>query len=127
MLSQPYEEIMEELSNLKQKYQLILVSNTDCFSLPKVLEKYELEKYFTNVFLSCDLGMIKSDPRFFKKVLNELNLNINECVMVGDSIQSDIIAAKRLGIKAVLVDRRNTRDFHPKIKNLKELENVLEL
>jgi len=44
---------------------------------------------------------------------------------VGDSIQSDMMAAKRLEIKGVLVDRRNSRDFDIKIKNLNELEGHL--
>ena len=54
-----------------------------------------------------------------------MNLDVNDCILVGDSIQSDIIPAKRLGMNAVLIDRKNTRDFHPKMKDLKELEKVL--
>ena len=60
-------------------------------------------------------------------MLRELGVTEEEVVMVGDSVQSDIISAKRIGMKAVLIDRKNTRDYHPKIKNLNELEKVLEL
>ena len=127
MLAHPYEEVEETLKALSAKHQLILVANTDCFSIEKVLEKFNLKRRFDKIFFSYQLGLIKTDKNFFKTVLIDLGLQADEGVMIGDSIQSDILSAKRLGMKAILVDRKNTRDFHPKIKNLKELGKVLEL
>ena len=46
--------------------------------------------------------------------------------MVGDSILSDVEAAKNAGIKAILMDRKNGQEFNPKIRNLKELQALLE-
>lgn len=122
MLAEPYPEVAEMLKKLKENYQLILVSNTDCFSVQKVLEKFNLEQSFDKIFFSFEIGLIKTDKQFFTHVLNECNLQIDDCVMVGDSIQSDVMAAKRIGIKAVLIDRRQTRDFTPKIDDLTQLE-----
>ena len=125
MLAKPYEEVQEVLAELKKKYTLVLVSNTDNISVDQVLDKYKLRDYFDKVFFSYQLGLIKTDKNFFQEVLNELKLAPEDCVMVGDSIQSDIIPAKRLEINAILVDRKSERDFQPKIENLKELENVI--
>jgi HAD superfamily hydrolase (TIGR01509 family) len=127
MLAYPYEEVKETLTKLREKYQIILVSNTDNFSVLQVLEKFEMNNLFDKKFLSPQIGLIKTNQNFFKHVLNDLNLNVEDCVMVGDSIQSDIMASKQIGMKAVLVDRRNVRDYHPKIKNLKEIEKVLDI
>ncbi len=71
------------------------------------------------------MGLIKTDPEFLKNVLKEINLNKEDCLVIGDSMQSDIIASEKAGIKAILVDRRNSRDFQTKIKNLKELREIL--
>jgi len=125
MLAQPYEEMEETLTYLKQKYKIILVSNSDCFSVPKVIEKFNLAHLFDKRYYSFELGTIKTEKQFFQHVLNDLQLQIEDCVMVGDSIQSDILAAKKLGMEAILVDRRSTREFNPKVKNLREIENVL--
>ena len=127
MLAQPYQEIKEIITELRKKHQVILVSNTDCFSIKQVMEKFNLDELFDKVFLSCEIGMIKTDQNFFKHVLTDLNLTTDDATMVGDSIQSDIMAAKRMDMKAVLIDRRNTRDYHPKIKSLNELSRVLEM
>lgn len=125
MLAQPYPETENVLKELRKKYQIILISNTDCFSLPQVLEKFQLDSLFDQIFFSCQLGAIKTDKIFLKSILAKLNLMPQDCVLIGDSVQSDIIPARRADIKTVLIDRKNTRDYHPKIKNLNDLEKVL--
>ncbi|MEK6969050.1 MAG: HAD family hydrolase [Nanoarchaeota archaeon] len=125
MLAQPYEDVAQELPKLKEKCRLILISNTDCFSVDKVLEKFALTPLFDKIFLSYQMHSIKTDKNFFKQVLDELGVRAEDCLVVGDSIQSDIVAAKKAGIRALLIDRRNTRNFHLKIESLKALERFL--
>ncbi len=127
MLAKPYEEVADELAKLKEKgFTLVLVANTDQFSIQNVLEKFSLTGLFDKLYFSCDVGLIKNDEAFFPGLCSELGVGVGDCVMIGDSIQSDVIAAKAVGLSAVLVDRKNTRDYHPKIQSLKELEAVLE-
>jgi len=125
MLAHPYDEVEKELSKLGKKYDLYLISNTDSTSILNVIEKFSLDKYFKRKFLSFNMGTIKTDLKFLEIVLNETSLKKEDCVVVGDSMQSDVVAAEKAGIKAVLVDRRNTRDFHLKIRNLNELQKIL--
>lgn len=125
MLAQPYEEVQEELKSLQAEYKLILVSNTDSFSINQVLDKFKLRDCFEHVFLSCEVGLIKTDVKFLKNVLKETKLTAEDCVLVGDSILSDMEAAKEAGIKSVLLDRKQRQHFHPKIRNLKELQSIL--
>lgn len=125
MLAIPYQEVEEMLQQLQGRYRLFLISNTDCFSIHKVLEKYPLQKYFERMFFSCDLGMIKTDKSFLTQLLGQAGLMVEECVLIGDSLQSDILAAQKVGMKAILIDRQDSRDFQPKIKNLYEVEEIL--
>ena len=125
MLAKPYEEVQEELEKLKKEYTLILVSNTDNFSINQVLDKFQLRGFFDYIFLSYDTGLIKTDKKFLKKVLKETKLTTDDCVLVGDSILSDMEAAKEAGIKGVLMDHKQRQHFHPKIRNLKELPSIL--
>ncbi|MBI2102825.1 HAD family hydrolase [Candidatus Woesearchaeota archaeon] len=125
MLAKPYEEVVEVLQQLTQDYTLVLVSNTDCFSINSVLEKYALKQYFEKIVFSCEIGKIKTDEDFFPTVLRELQVSPEECLMVGDSLQSDIEPAERVGMHAVLVDRKNSREHGHKISSLRELEKKI--
>lgn len=127
MLAKPYEEVKEELEKLQKHYKLILVSNTDCFSINQVLDKFQLRNYFKWIYFSYDLEMIKTDENFLKTVLQKAKLKPEDCLMVGDSIVSDMDAAKGAGIRALLLDRKDGQHFDPKIRNLKELPRLLEI
>ncbi len=126
MLAEPYEDTVKVLKKLKKNYKVILVSNSDCFGISKVMEKFKLKGLFDKTFLSCEVGMIKTDENFLKKVVDELGISVEDCLLVGDSMHSDIMAAKKTGMKAVLIDRRDTRDYAPKIKSLTDLEGIVE-
>ena len=125
MMAQPYVEVKSALTKLRQNHTLILVSNTDGFSAPRVLEKFGLNELFEKMFFSFEVGLLKTDPDFFTEVLHQTNLTAAEVVMVGDSMESDILPAQRAGIRAILVDRRSRRDFSPKINNLHQLSALL--
>jgi HAD superfamily hydrolase (TIGR01549 family) len=125
MLAKPFEETIAVLNDLKQDYKLVLVSNTDAFSLPNTIEKHQLSDYFEREFLSFETHMIKTDKNFFKHVIDELQVAVEDCVMVGDSLQSDVLSAQKIGMTAILVDRRDSRNYKPKINNLKEIRSIL--
>lgn len=127
LLAKPFPETIEVLEELKEKgYKIVLLSNSDCFSIEELMEKYDLTKYFDTMILSYQVHMLKNNPRIFHNLISEMKISQEEAVMVGDSIESDIIGAKKAGVDAVLVDRTGTRDFKPKIKDLKELKEFLE-
>ncbi len=124
-LCKPFPETLEVLEELKKDYKLALISNTDNLSVPQLLDKFDLKKYFDEISLSCDVGMLKTDKKMFADLLKKLKLKKSEVVMVGDSIPTDIKGAEKAGIKGVLVDRRDTREFEGKIGTLSELKDKL--
>ncbi len=125
MLARPYAEVRDVLTELQGQYLLILISNTDCFSVAKVLEKWNFGQYFTQIYLSCETGLLKTDPALFEKIFQDHQLKKEDCLLVGDSLESDMGSAQKAGIRSILIDPRNSREFEPKIKNLLQLDRYL--
>ena len=122
LLAKPYPDVLETIVGLKQKgVKLAILSNTPVESASSVLEKFDLAKYFDFIALSCEIGMLKTDPKAFDIVFEKLGVTKEDCIMVGDSIESDMNGAKNAGVKGILVDRRDTREYDPKIVNFTEL------
>jgi len=126
LLAKPFPETIKILEKLKKDYKLALIANTDNFSLDPVLNKFKLRQYFDAIVLSYESGLLKSDTKMFDEVLKKLDVKKKDCIMVGDSMESDIAGAAKAKIKAVLVDRRERREYENKIKTLEELKPLLE-
>ena len=113
------------LTELKKKYKLALISNSDCFSIEDIIDKYDLRKFFDVIVLSYEAGVLKTDKKMFQIVLKKLKVKKDEAVMVGDSIDSDMIGAENAGVKAVLVDRKGKREYVHKVADLSEVKDMI--
>ncbi len=126
LLAKPYPETLAVLKSLKDKgLKLAIISNSIHGAIETVIDKYELAQYFDHIFISCETGKLKQEPGSFDAVIKELGLKKNEVIMVGDAMQTDIAGAEAAGITAVLVDRRDKREYKNKVRSLNELEQFL--
>lgn len=91
-----------------------------------LIEGLGLEK-FAEIFTPKETKFLKPDPRAFLSVLNALKVKPENALMVGNEIKRDLIPAKKLGMEAILIDRKNKIKNPPvkKIISLRELKNLL--
>jgi len=128
-----FADTIPSLKKLKEKkFKLGLITNSNIVRTPFVLNKSNLKDYFDSITLSYKLGKIKPDSALFEKALKELNVKPDETVMVGDSLQGDIIGAEKMGIKGILIKRgkEHWKETEGKpfavISSLKELIGMVE-
>ena len=82
--------------------KLATVTNKGARGVRHAYEKFDLEAYFTVSISADDVTLGKPDPEGILNALNALEVEAHEALFVGDSI-SDITAAKRAGVKSILV------------------------
>jgi len=54
-------------------------------------------------FTQDDFSITKPDPRNLGQITQAMGVDPKECILVGDRIDNDIIPAKQLGMKTILV------------------------
>jgi 2-haloalkanoic acid dehalogenase type II len=122
ILAKPFPDTKDVLRALKEEgLKVALVSNADPFSIDQVIDKYGMKDLFDGIYLSYKYGKLKSHGDLFDIALKDLGFTKKDALMVGDSIESDIKGAEKAGIKSVLLDRKNKREYEDKIISLKEL------
>ncbi len=126
LLAKPFPDTVATLKKLKKDYKLVLISNTDQFSVEPVIEKYKLADYFDEMIFSYKEKSLKTDPELFKIALKKIKAKPEDVIMVGDSMESDIEGAAKAGIKGILIDRRDKREYEPKIMSLSEIEKHID-
>ncbi len=96
-----HKDIILLLRSLKEKRLKVgLISN--CFSEEtKVIRKSVLFPYFDAVCLSYEQGIQKPDAEIYKRCMNQLSVDAQECLYVGDGGSHELEAARELGMNAV--------------------------
>jgi len=91
---------VEVLRELKKYYPLVLVSNF-YGNIAVVLKEFGFDGFFQTVIESAVVGVRKPDPQIFILGVEALGLKPKEVVVVGDSMDKDIIPAKKAGCQTV--------------------------
>jgi putative hydrolase of the HAD superfamily len=124
-----YPDTFQVLNTLKDDYVLVLMTNgSPHLQRLKLQMTQELIPYFEEIVISGSIGQGKPDPAMFIHALDSLSLRKEEVIMVGDNLMTDILGAKRAGIRNVWINRNGYKpeEVIPDYE-LKELTELLDL
>ena len=60
-----------------------------------------LERYIDGLFISEDMGVTKPDAAFFDMCLEKIGEPKSSCIMIGDSLSSDMLGAKNASLTSL--------------------------
>ena len=97
-----YEAMKDEIPALAGAFHLALAGQygTNVYDL---LERHELAGYFANRLSQQDFGITKPDPRYIAQIAQRSGAKAEECIMIGDRIDNDVIPAKQNNMGTVFV------------------------
>jgi YjjG family noncanonical pyrimidine nucleotidase len=115
---------VEVLDDLKEKYQLHILSNGYAKIQAKKLRNSGIDSYFDKVITNDIANYRKPEKGIFDYALRKTKSPMSEALMIGDSYLADILGAKNAGWDTI----HFTEKEHPdetlstvKIKKLKDL------
>ncbi|HEU5167596.1 MAG TPA: YjjG family noncanonical pyrimidine nucleotidase [Chitinophagaceae bacterium] len=118
-------EILEYLNN--KNYALHLITNGFEKTQHSKLKYSGLDKYFKEVITSEGSSSLKPNREIFDYAFQKTGASPSESIMLGDSIEVDIIGAMNAGIDQVFINHLNIPiDVKPTyvVSSLKELEEI---
>ncbi len=105
-----YPEVEGVLEGLRAAgFRMAIVSNAGV-GFDYIVDRLRLRRYFDALVASYRVMWKKPHPLIFLKALRLLGVSAREAVMVGDSLEADVLGAKRLGMRAVWVVRSEDVD-----------------
>ncbi len=117
------------LLELKKKYRLLLLSNSNPLHID-VSAKNEFGKFglslndiFEHCFISYQMGMTKPDPAIFQTVLEESGVKACECLFLDDGTKN-VDIARSIGIPSYLVKQGENLDFLLENELISEVKSV---
>ncbi|MBQ4583959.1 MAG: HAD family hydrolase [Bacilli bacterium] len=114
------EKLIKTLEYLASKYELVVLTNFFYESQYKRLEKYEIAKYFKEVY-GADLHSKPNKEAYF---MAANGTKFEECLMIGDNKKLDYETPKKLGMDAIWLTKQEEPN-EKTIKNIYELKDIL--
>jgi phosphoglycolate phosphatase len=102
-LTRCYPGVLETLDALQRKgFRLAVVTNKPVFATKKILEALSLAQFFPVVVGGDSLPQRKPDPAQLLEAAQQLGVNVDQTLMVGDNIH-DVEAAHAAGMRCIAV------------------------
>ncbi len=95
------EDVAALLPEIKKKYKLVLLSNTNYIHQKYGWEKYDFIKHFDKLVLSHEAGAIKPEEKIYRTVEAFTQLPSEEHIFI-DDIEEYVNGAKKLGWDGIL-------------------------
>jgi HAD superfamily hydrolase (TIGR01662 family) len=110
-------------------YRMGLVSNAgDNRDVFQLVERFQIEPYFDFILTSAACSYRKPHPRIFELALLNWNIPPQDAVMVGDTLEADILGAQNAGLHSIWVTRRARQtDRKPLIQPDASVATLLEI
>jgi HAD superfamily hydrolase (TIGR01662 family) len=110
-------------------YRMGLVSNAgDNQDVFRLVERFRIEPYFDFILTSAACSYRKPHPRIFELALTHWNIPAQDTVMIGDTLEADILGAHNAGLYSIWVTRRaHHADERPRIQPDLSVSTLLEI
>jgi len=119
-----YPNLKKILAKLNKNYEFVLMSDAPCIWINNVLNELDINIFFKNKIFSGEGNKRKIFNNRFDELIKKYNFKPEQIVTIGDQEESDIIPAKKLGIKTIYINNKKSKIADVSIKNLENLESI---
>lgn len=112
-----FDDAIDTLNYLKDQYQLHIITNGFAEVQFRKMSNANLSQYFKTITNSEMAGAKKPNPIIFQHALHLAQANKKESIMIGDSMEADVIGALNFGMEAIF--------FNP--NQIEVVENVIQI
>jgi putative hydrolase of the HAD superfamily len=128
----PIDGARETLERVARMARIGIATNASVSTRAEIetaLVRAGLRELVSEIFCFTDIGVRKSDPAFWRHVLEKLAVDPSRVAMVGDSLVEDVIPPRKAGIFSIWFDaaRRRRADplDHPVVHRLVDIVPIL--
>ena len=95
-----FDDVEPTLTVLSKYCEMGLIANQS-EDVAELIRKAGFDKFFKVQTISSSVKLKKPDPRMFELALTEAGRNAEDCIMVGDRLDTDICPANKLGMTSI--------------------------
>lgn len=114
------------LDYLKQHYDLHIITNGFKEVQYLKIRNSGLEKYFSKIHISEEIGFKKPEPEIFLHAVKTAGTIPEKCIMIGDNLDTDIKGASNAGIDHVFFNPEGVLFQQSVMKEIRSLDELIQ-
>ncbi len=124
-----YGDVRPTLEKLQERGVRLGVLSNWSEHLALVLERFGLDRYFSFLVVSAEVGCEKPDEKIFHMAIDHAETPVERILYIGDYPEEDILPAERVGLDALLIDRYDKYGRYrlPSIRQLTDVPGLIGL
>jgi putative hydrolase of the HAD superfamily len=119
-------KVLSILNELSRRYDLLIMSDAPKVWVTKALQLLGVTKLFAGRLHTGESDIRKGLGNAFENILEKYQIRAEDCISIGDQLKTDIVPAKRLGIKTILVADEDSEEADFVARNVDQWENILQ-
>jgi HAD superfamily hydrolase (TIGR01509 family) len=121
LIKEPDQKLIKVLKELKEDgYSLVIFSNNTEILANNVIDALGIRGLLDGVYTSQGLGVFKPNAEVFEIVSAKMGVVPAQAISVGDSVDNDIEPAKKTGMQAIHIKKRE--DIYDLISQIRMIE-----
>lgn len=122
-----FEDLEETLNELYSRgYKLGIITNGKYPFQFKNIKALGIEEYMSIILVSEKEKIKKPNPLIFERAANTLNVKLQECIFVGDSLKNDYEASKSVGMNSIYKIDKDNKNYTTKTV-IRDLSEIIQL
>ena len=127
----PRADAIDTLTQLRQRGLKLAMMSACSADTATIWPTLPLAGLFDVALLSCEVGLTKPDPRFYAMAFDQLGVEADRCLYVGDGAGDELGGARRVGANPVLINAPG--EEHPELASpfggprIGQLSDVLQI
>lgn len=94
-------DVLSVIERLRGRYKVGLLSNAPSEFLRKILQDNDLERYFDEITISSEVGLIKPEAEVFEHILAKMDVPASEAIFIDDN-PKHVTGSQAVGITGIL-------------------------
>lgn len=117
-------EALKDISSRAKIYIATAAAESTPEDIEEAFIRVGLETFISGYYCKQNTGYTKPDLRFYMAILKDLAVDPNRVVMVGDTLEKDILPCHELGLKTVWITKKKNIDVATGIRVIESLKDL---
>jgi len=107
----PRGDAVDTLKHLRSRDLKLGLLSVCAYDTPRLWPDTPFAPLFDAAVFSCEVGMVKPDPRLYALACERLGVRAERCLFIGDGAGNELTGAKAAGMDAVLICAPHEEDL----------------